>query len=198
MLTRNLSEISVEEDNIMMQNPIPLSANAPEFSPSIDIAIYNDGVPSMMLVSEEDVYNVLHGVEDPLESFPPDATDAAELDEVDSFVDAMATLAVLEDREEAFRANFSFCKKRWEARRAEGLRGRPHPAKFSVDPVQHLTKSATPTHQDVKTLVRFLHARRMLSNEQMNSREKSRIQNHPHKQARNHTRRPIQQPRKMN
>ena len=63
---------------------IGLSPSASPFKPTygvdIDIAIYNDGVPSMILISEEDVHNVLQGIEDPLESFPPDAQDAAELD----------------------------------------------------------------------------------------------------------------------
>ena len=194
MPERQLSEISLPEDNMMDAR---LSAEAPVFSPNIDIAIYNDGVPSMMLVSEEDVYNVLHGIEDPMSSYPPNAEEAAELDAADEFVEAMALLALLEEREEMARENFSFCKKRWEARRAEGLRGRPHPAKFVVNPVVHLTKSATPLHQDVKTLVRYMHASRMMDTDKM---QQSKHMAGPKKNKMPHVQRriPIQQPRKQN
>jgi hypothetical protein len=202
MIMRQLSDISEQEEK-MMETPSYLSADAPPFCPGatypIEIAIYNNGVPSMMLVSEEDIYNVLHGIEDILKTYPPDATDAAELELADDFVEAMAMMDFLEELEERARTgDFVFFTKRWEARRAEGLKGRPHPPKHWVDPVIHLTGSATSKNQDVKALVKKLPSP---ANDKYLTRENNRqinkkmgMQYHNH-----HTRGiPIYQPRKQN
>jgi hypothetical protein len=149
------------EDPKVMHSP-SLSPFATPYHPestAIDIAIYNDGVPSMMLVSEADVYSVLQGIEDILESFPLDAADAAELDAVDAFVECMAMLAYMEEREERCRNEFVHIKMRWEARRAKGLVGRPHPAPVVVrdSGSRHasscittaLVRSGWPSHHEV-------------------------------------------------
>ena len=121
-----------------------LSATAPPFHPSSleheDFAyVYNDGVPGMVLTSEHDVAEVLYGIQDQAidENFPPTAEEAAEMEAVQAFVEMMATLAFLEEREEQSRNNFESFDKRWERRRAEGLTGKPHPPKGSVQPKIH-------------------------------------------------------------
>jgi hypothetical protein len=103
-----------------------LSPNAAAFHPfyePVNVAIYNDGVPSMTLVSEEEVCEILHGIQDEAldEGFPPTAADAAELEAVAAFVECMAMLAYMEEREEEARLTFCHIKKRWEVRRSEGL-----------------------------------------------------------------------------
>ena len=74
---------------------------------------------------------VLHNISDDAidEAFPPGPEDAAELDAVDDFIDTLVDLSFLEDREERSRNTFDFVQKRWEARRGEGLKGKPHPAR---------------------------------------------------------------------
>ena len=195
--------VIMEEAKVMDDHP-HLSPFANPYSPeTIDIAIYNDGVPSMMLTSEADIYDVLRGIEDPLQSFPLDARDAAELDEADEFVEAMALLAFMEEREESCRSHFTHLKKRWEARRARGLVGRPRPPKHMIDPVQHMVHTASPHNQDVKALVRSLmQERRMLATEKQRAREMKRGNDAlrlPRKmQVLHQTRRAyIQQPRKQ-
>lgn len=119
-----------------------LSPLAAPFHPTyepVHLCIYNDGIPSMTLTSEADCNMILHGIQDEAldEGFPPDAHDAAELEAVETFVEMLATFALMEEREEKARNGFTFFKKRWEVRRANGLQGRPGPPKHWVDPVQH-------------------------------------------------------------
>lgn len=183
---------------------IGLSASASPFKPTygvdidIDIAIYNDGVPSMILTSEEDVYNVLQGIEDPLESFPPDAQDAAELEAVEAFVECMANYALMEEREERMRNDFTHIKKRWEARRQEGLVGRPKPAKPETMAHAHMVKCASPHNQEMRDLVRSYIVRDVkmadTQRHKVDSRTKGRVGKMIHQ---NKTRLPIQQPKKQ-
>jgi len=181
------------EPDACEEKTMELSPNAAPFQPAIDIAIYNNGVPSMMLVSEADIYDLLHGIEDPFECFPPVATDAAELEAVDAFVEAMATLALMEEREEKARNGFAYFKKRWEARRAAGLTGRPRPAKHLVEPVPHLSKSASP-HDDVRSLVRSYVQQRAVQYDAPHNKQPRFAK--PVSNA--HGKHPIQQPRKQN
>jgi len=148
-MMKNLSEISLEEEK-MVDAPSPssyhLNADAPPFHPiyePVHLAIYNDGVPALTFTTEEDRYRILHGIQDEAldEGFPPDANDAAELDAAEAFVETMAVLALMEEREEMARSDFNHIKKRWEARRAEGLKGRPHKSKGVVDPARHDNRS---------------------------------------------------------
>lgn len=134
-----------------------LSPDAPPFHPSSleheDFAyVYNDGVPGLVLTSERDVAKVLYGIQDKAidENFPPTAEEAAEMEAVQAFVDLMATLAFLEEQEEQSRINFDSFVKRWECRRAEGLTGKPNPAKGLVQPKNHSPRQT----QNIKTLVK--------------------------------------------
>jgi hypothetical protein len=124
-----------------------LSPNAATFHPffePVNVAIYNDGVPVMTLVSEEEVCEILHGIQDDAldEGFPPTASEAAELEAVADFVRSMAMMAYLEEREESARLTFCHITKRWEVRRSEGLQGRPRPARHTVEEVKHLPRSS--------------------------------------------------------
>jgi hypothetical protein len=175
-----------------------LNADAPPFHPMyepVNLAIFNDGVPSMTLPSEADRAKILHGIEDEAidENFPPDAEDAAELEEAEAFVLEMAQLALLEEREERARSGFVHIKKRWEVRRAAGPRGRPHPAMNLIVPVDHF-----PKHQNVKTIVPFSQVHRMMVQEdKMRTHEiKRNVEPRRIKTAVSH-RQPIQQPRKQ-
>jgi hypothetical protein len=116
--------------------------------------VYNNGVPSLVLTSERDVAEVLYGIQDNAidENFPPTAEEAAEMEAVQAFVDLMATLSFLEEQEEKSRINFESFEKRWECRRAEGLTGKPNPAKGLVQAKNHTPRQA----QNIKTLVKKL------------------------------------------
>jgi hypothetical protein len=119
-----------------------LSPLAPAFHPQafyepVNLAIFNDGVPSCMFQAGQETM-LLHGITDDAldEAFPPDASDAAELEACEFFVSLMSNLAYLEEREEAARSEYHLgLKKRWAARRE--LIGRPRPPRNSVHSVSH-------------------------------------------------------------
>lgn len=118
-----------------------LSPLAPPFYPMayyepVSLFIYNDGMPTLV-VHEGEETKLLHGISDEAldEAFPPDAEDAAEMEEVENFVNLMATLSLLEEHEEAARTIHAGLKKRWEARRE--LLGRPRPPMHLVHSVTH-------------------------------------------------------------
>lgn len=139
-----------------------LSPNAAPFHPYFEpcnIAIYNDGMPSLTLTSEADCSKILHGIQDEAldEGFPPDAGDAAELDDVDAYVEEMALLAFLEEQEQMARSDFSHIKKRWEARRKEGLKGRPRKPKHLVDTKKHVGRKSDAFAMNCKSLVVHSH-----------------------------------------
>ena len=95
-----------------------LSALAQPFQPAFRApagVVFNDGVPSSML-SEHDIVQGYTG-EALDENFPPSAQEAAELEAVEMFVDIMAYLSMLEEKEERARSSFCHIKKHWEARR---------------------------------------------------------------------------------
>jgi hypothetical protein len=125
-----------------------LSVDAAPFYPSgfcsepVNIMVYNDGQPSMTCGSEKDLNDLLRGIDDEAldECFPPDAEEAYELESAEVFVKEMATLAMLEEREERARRTMSHLEKRWEVRRAAGLAGRPRPAMHAIEPVHHNVK----------------------------------------------------------
>jgi hypothetical protein len=143
-----------------------LSADAAPFYPpeyDMGIAIYNEGVPSLVITSEADLNQVLHGIQDESldEYFPPNAQEAAELEAVDMFVETLALLAMMEDAEERARS-FSHIKKRWAARRLENIKA--HPARHMIRPAMHpqhfpKTTSIVPYshHHRVQDRARVLH-----------------------------------------
>merc|ERR1711862_484232 len=99
-----------------------------------EFVIYSDGVP--VCTADDDGTKVLHGISDEAidEAFPPTVDEQAELETVDEFLEILAELSILEESEEAARRTFCHIKKRWEARREEGLIGKPKPMKADVQP----------------------------------------------------------------
>jgi hypothetical protein len=153
---------------MMMEEKIgsPLSASARPFHPycfyePVTVAIYNEGVPTMAPVA---VSQTLHGIQDEAldEAFPPDAQEAAELEAVEIFVEMMAQLSLLEDLEERARLDFSHIKKRWEARRKEGLKTRPRSPKHMVDRNEHKTQTKSSFSSQCRSLVPYSHHHKSL------------------------------------
>jgi hypothetical protein len=112
----------------MITDTMLLSPLATPFEPSLSTScngapyfhIYNNGVPSMVHVSGE--FEIIHGVSDEAieQLFPPTLEELQEMDEVDVFVEMLAEMAILEDRDESARS-FADIKKRWASRRKEGV-----------------------------------------------------------------------------
>ena len=90
--------------------------------PSVFGCIFNSGVPTLV---SPDTSTVLRGISDEAleECFPPSPEEAAELEAVEQHIHVLASLSLLEDREEENRESFAHYRKRWEARRE--LQGRP-------------------------------------------------------------------------
>ncbi|KAL7558105.1 hypothetical protein ACA910_020054 [Epithemia clementina (nom. ined.)] len=183
-----------------------LSPLAPEFYPSripepnVDFCIFNDGVPSLVLSSESDIYDLLHGIPDEAldEEFHPTANEAAELDAAMDFVEMMAALAFMEECEERARASFDHVKKRWESRRAEGLTGRPRPAKHLVKAVPHgmrLSSSRAIVSYEHNAHRAFMIDQKLLQREQDLRTKHEDAVNRKHVAKQRHA---IQQPRKTN
>lgn len=185
-----------------------LSPLAPAFSPSLrpdqcDIAIYNDGVPCMCPADQHSESCILEGIgEEALdEFFSPTAQEAAEIEAAEIFVSMMARLALLEEREEQARQDLnSMLPKRWEARREQGLVGKPRPA--------HVRSTSNDRNAHDKPVVRETrlvpheHRHKDLQLTEYVSRERTRAQLHRvptkiPKQKRAHYRMPIQQPNKF-
>jgi hypothetical protein len=180
-----------------------LSPLAKPFHPligqDVNSIIYNDGVPSLAFQGSPSQF--LHTIEDETldEAFPPSAEEAAELEAVEIFVEMMATLSYLEEKEEAARAVHAGLKKRWEARRE--LVNRPKLAKHLVKSVLH----AQPAAVGCLDIVVFDHAH-VLEENRMRQRAKAQMaklampkKNNGNKMAMMHQQqKPIQQPRKQN
>lgn len=179
-----------------------LSPLAKPFHPlmgqDVNSIIYNDGVPALAFQGSPSQF--LHTIEDETldEAFPPSAEDAAELEAVEIFVEMMATLSYLEDKEEAARDLHSGLKKRWEARRE--LVHRPKPAKHLVKSVVH----AQPNTVGSLDIVVFDHSH-VLQEHRLRQRESAHMaklsmpkKNNGNKMSMMHQHKPIQQPRKQN
>jgi hypothetical protein len=201
----------VNDDNVVVDNEyVYIEENG--------IAIYNDGVPCLSMISEKDRRGILNGINDDVfvdsgngddSAFPLDANDAAELEAMDAFVMEMANLALLEEREEQARLSFSHVKKRWEVRRQQGPSHRgPHPCMNLIVPTNHSIHSGskTPpnnTNSGMSSLIAYSHALRV-HEERMRAKEilatttvsSSRRASNTIKNNGKHIRRPIQQPRK--
>ena len=176
-----------------------LSPLAKPFHPlmgqDVNSVIYNDGIPSLSFQGSNSDF--LHSIQDEAldEAFPPSAEEAAELEAVEVFVEMMATLSYLEDREEATRSVHAGLKKRWEARRE--LVGRPKPAKNLVKPVIHMQ----PTTAGTTELVSYDHSN-VLEEHRMRQRGQRDMAKlafpKKHNKGMTHHHKPIQQPRKQN
>lgn len=182
-----------------------LSPLAPAFHPQafyepVTLAIFNDGVPSFMFQPGQETM-LLHGITDDAldEAFPPDASDAAELEATEFFVSLMSNLAFLEEREEAARSeDHSGLKKRWAARRE--LLGRPKAPKHLVHSVSHGDQKYMIDSQELVVQDNNRHS----MEHKMHSRNYARGQNQIHnnkKMMQNYMplkhRMPIIQPRKQ-
>jgi hypothetical protein len=164
MIMNNLSQMSSSsEEEKMTEHTARLSANAKPFHPycfyePVSVAIYNEGIPSMALNSQKSVSQILRGIQDEaLDEFPPDAQEAWELEAVEIFVEMMAQLSMLEELEERSRTDFSHIKKRWEARRKEGLKTRPRAPKHMVDRSFHKTQTNTLYSSQCRSVVPYSH-----------------------------------------
>lgn len=169
----------------------------PSSSSSMNGVIFNDGVPSLVSNDNE----ILHGIQDETidECFPCDAADAAELEAVEMFVDILATLSVLEEREERARASFTGFPKRWEARREEGLVGKPKPSHGSIELVDHVHVGKAVTTKDLVLVDHRLTPAAILESRQRAREESRRINSRTEKKmGRINQPRPLQQPRKQN
>ena len=180
-----------------------LSPLASPYNPSggYEICICNDGVPSMSPANVKSESTILHGIADEAidDCFPPTAEEVAEIEAAEKFVAIMAHLSLLEEMEEHDRMDFSDFPKRWEARRAEGLVGKPRPAVVHPDKETNVHTKAV--HET--TLVTYDQRHKGLAILQNRERERVRAE-----EKRLHanikgpkknivTRRPIIQPRKL-
>jgi hypothetical protein len=77
---------------------------------------------------------------------------AAEIEAAEDFVETMAWLSFLDECDERARFNFEGMGKRWSARRAAGLIGKPNPAR---EIVATRTRSETLTNLSVTDLVTY-------------------------------------------
>lgn len=178
-----------------------LSPYASPFHPTCEPAhlfIFNDGIPSLVIPAHDAAQGISDEALD--EAFPPDAYEAAELEAVQHFVEILATLSFLEDREEAARNSFTGVKKRWESRRAEGLIGRPHGATHLVNHKAHVPHALTAGTSTA--IVTYGHAHKMHMKEtKMQVKEVGR-RTEPRPSCKmtkaGNQRLPIQQPRKQN
>lgn len=187
-----------------------LSPLAPAFKPSMgfdeyDLCIYNNGVPAMYPADLHSESEILEGIgDDALDDyFPPTAEEAAEIEAAEAFVFTMARLDLLEEREEHARADIgSMLPKRWEARREQGLVGKPRPAVERSSSSEGRNTHANKFGTDETRLVPHEHRRKDLALAEYVSREQARaeLQRLPTKmpkQKRAHYRMPIQQPNKF-
>lgn len=184
-----------------------LSVTAKPFHPTMgtqmNSIIYNDGIPSCCFQGTDTEF--LHSITDEAidEAFPPSAQEAAELEAVEVFVEMMATLAHLEEKEEMtrFSEDHKGLGRRWKARRE--LEGKPRPAKHTVEKVIHYQRPSVP---DIADLVPFDAEKNhpSLKDHRMRHREIERIarMTTPHLKMKEKIRQkkqmPIQQPRKQN
>jgi len=184
-----------------------LSVTAKPFHPvhgtEMNAVICNDGIPSCSFYGTDTEF--LHSITDEAidEAFPPSAQEAAELEAVEMFVEMMAMLSVLEEKEEItrFSADHTGLGKRWMARRE--LTGKPRPAKHSIKQVIH---HHHPHEEKVTELVAFDFERSngTLKEHRMRQKEITRMArlttpNKMKKSTNRHkTHMPIQQPRKQN
>jgi len=112
-----------------------LSPLAAPFYPS-QYPLMSNGMPVATLNTHEAIRGYSDQAID--EVFPPSAADAAEMDDLDDFLAVMVDLSFIEDREEKGRNDLGcVTTKRWETKRKEGLKGKPHLSYGSVERVIH-------------------------------------------------------------
>lgn len=171
----------------------------PVHSPEINAVVYNDGIPSCTFegTGSEFSHSITDETIDEVFLGSMTAQEAAELEAVEVFVEMMAALSRMEEREEIarFSEDHTGLGKRWEARRE--LVGKPRPAKHSVKKVVHGTR---PSVEKATDLVAF--ASNVLREEhKTRQREVARAaklaSNHKTHHAHHQAKMTIQQPRKQ-
>jgi|Transcript_23814 hypothetical protein len=187
--------------SVSMLSPLaaPFQPQSAYFS-TCEVSIFNEGIPSYVLVGEHADHDVLQGISDEAidEHFPPSPEEIEELEAVQMFVECMARLSFLEEREESARENFSFVNKRWEARRAKGLVNRPYPPRADAE-----QKHGHVVNVNETNLVPYDHSFRAFGFSDLESKLRARdsrkravTRSKPNKGIHGH-RVPIQQPRKF-
>ena len=187
-----------------------LSVTAKPFHPvhgtEVNAIIYVDGIPSCCHYSNC-MSEFTHSIADEAidEAFPPSAQEAAELEAVEIFVEMMANLAHLEEKEDVMRFERKGLGKRWMARRE--LRSKPRPPKHSIRLVDHNNANRYKEEAKIHDLVVFdaeksFHAR--LKEQRTLQRQIERMTRNttPHKNKvitnRHKKQMPVHQPRKQN
>lgn len=182
-----------------------LRFEAPPFQPMMmcdqqpfEIAIFNEGMPSMTLPGEIEVYQILIQDEALEEGFPPDAQEAAELEDVERYNELQALLILMEERDEEARSGFTHIQRRWEVRRQEGL-GKKKPMDVASDKLHAMNHSNRAHHVTSQALISRPHH----SHFKMDHSQRIKSMKDPsmtmNKSMNNHTRMVlIQQPRKQN
>merc|ERR1712196_646691 len=104
-----------------------------------------------------------------------------ELEAVEIFVEMMATLAHLEEREERTRFDpshpDSYLEKRWHSRRE--LVDKPRPAKHSITPVVHQNSNSDAGRNSRESLVEYDPSRSLsVKDHKLHQREMSRMNRH--------------------
>jgi hypothetical protein len=177
--------------------PVYTPSRGYESLPEYEICICNDGVPAMSPADVHSEQELLSGIADEAidDCFPPTAQEVAEMEAAEMFVALMSHLSLLEEREEHDRTDLSEFAKRWEARRAEGLVGKPHPPmEHKQDTASHHTKEVHETK-----LVTYDQRHKNLAILQTRDRDRVRAEDKRMftKVKKNRARPPIIQPRKL-
>jgi hypothetical protein len=170
----------------------------------LEFAIFNDGVPSMMATCEAEISEIVHGIQDDAldEGFPPDAQEAAELEEVDLYNEMQALLILMEEREEDARSGFKHLMKRWEVRRRQGVATGSKPKAVSKSHMEHKMMHSNRSHVTSQAIVPHTHHVHKLMEDKAMQRnmmmkdhamQMNKAMNHHHSRFI-----PIHQPRKMN
>lgn len=183
-----------------------LSPLAKPFEPVYEFAIFNDGIPSSVYYGSHPEHEVLLHIEDDAidETFPPSASDVAEIEAAEAYVDLMAWLAFLDECEESARSTFAGYKKRWESRRAAGLVGKPHTARaLRNDALATVIAKAAAAHagsvnvKETALIVPKAYEVRPMTNYKQGKAEFQKVNPKSIKVVHGHGN-PIQQPRKHN
>jgi hypothetical protein len=202
-----MKDLSTERPLRFEATPFYPHAMMTSCSMPFEFAIYNDGQPCMMATCEAQVSNILHGIQDDAldEGFPPDAQEAAELEEVESFNEMQALLALLEERDQQARSGFCHIKKRWEVRRSEGMPIGRKPKAATSNKIDDSNMMHAPrSHVTTKAMIPYAHhqhhcnkvlqdaaVQRSLDHRMMMKGSNKGMKQHAPRQI------PIQQPRKQ-
>jgi len=168
------------------------------YNPSEFNYIYSDGVPVLAVDTNGNKDALFHGISDEAidEAFPLTEDEEAELEMVYAFTEILAELSILEETEEESRRTFYHIKKRWEARREEGVvKVKPMKADHKPKNTHH---HQNPMHScsdiDIRSSGKKLRSLQLLCNKHV--KEERKHTSIPKNVRGFHSSRPIHQPRK--